>query len=259
MFSNSSKAPIAPINTEVPKRRFWYRFGMTAGVIGWVLFGFALAQALGVGLVFGLQAAGVPLEAVNASVFSTAVAVVVYVLAIVIIIGMPKWVLKRKTTRAELGIAKKPKWMDLVWLFCAIFAYLVLTVSITALAMYLFPAADYQQKQNIGFEALTHSWEYILAFASLVVIAPIAEEVIFRGYLFGKLKKYAAVWVSVLCSAALFAVAHGQWNVALDTFALGIVLASLRVVTGSIWASIALHALKNALAFYFLFVNPIIL
>lgn len=259
MSSNSSKAPEASINVAAPKRSFWYRFGMTAGVIGWVLFGFALAQALGVGLVYGLQAAGVPLEAVNQSVFSTAIAVVVYILAIIIIIGMPKWVLKWNTTKAELGIAKRPKWMDLVWWFCAIFGYLVLTVGITALAMYLFPSADYKQKQEIGFQTLTHSWEYILAFASLVVIAPVAEELIFRGYLFGKLKKYAAVWVSILCSAALFAVAHGQWNVALDTFALGIVLASLRVVTGSIWVSIALHALKNALAFYFLFVNPIIL
>lgn len=261
MSLNSSRVlkPLQKTVVPAPKRSFWYRFGMSAGVIGWVFLGFALAQAMGLGLVYGASWVGVPLDAVNQSVFSTVMAVFVYAFAIAIIIGVPWLIKKWKTTPAELGVAKRPKWMDIVWLLVAIFAYLVLTVSITALAMYLFPSADYQQKQEIGFEALTHSWEYILAFASLVILAPAAEELIFRGYLFGKLKKYAAVWVSVLCSAALFAVAHGQWNVALDTFALGLVLASLRVVTGSIWASIALHALKNALAFYFLFVNPIIL
>lgn len=261
MSLNSSSVLRPPKTTQVPapKKSFWYRFGMSAGVIGWVLFGFALAQGIAVGIVYGVSWAGVPVDTINPSVFSTVVAVLAYALAVTIIIGAP-WVFKKwRTTPAELGVAKKPKWMDLVWFSAAIFVYLILTVTITALAMYLFPAADYQQKQEIGFEALTHSWEYVLAFASLVILAPAAEELIFRGYLFGKLKKYAAVWVAVLCSAALFAVAHGQWNVALDTFALGIVLASLRVITGNIWASIALHALKNAVAFYFLFVNPIIL
>jgi uncharacterized protein len=263
MSSNSSNPQVAePQVAEAPKppkRSFWYRFGMTFGVIGWAFAGFALAQAIGVVLVLGLQWSGAPLESINQSVFSTAINIVVYTLAVVIIIGVPKWVFKWKTTLGELGLSKRPKWMDLVWLLVSIFVYLILTVSVTALAMYLFPSADYEQAQNIGFEALTHHWEYTLAFVSLVVVAPIAEELIFRGYLFGKLKKYAAVWISILLSAALFAVAHGQWNVALDTFALGIVLATLRVVTGSLWASIVLHALKNGLAFYFLFVNPIIL
>lgn len=232
---------------------------MSAGVIGWVAFGFALAQAIGFLVIFGLSQAGVPLDQINQSVFSTVVSIVVYTLALVIIIGVPQRIRRWRTTRYELGIAKAPKWMDGIWLITAIFVYLILTVSITALAMYVFPSANYAQKQEIGFEALSQSWEYILAFVSLVIIAPLAEELIFRGYLFGKLKKYAAVWVAVLLSAALFAVAHGQWNVALDTFALGLVLASLRLITGNIWVSMALHALKNGLAFYFLFVNPIVL
>jgi uncharacterized protein len=258
MSSNSSNTPQA-LEQSPPKRSFWYRFGMVAGIVGWTAFGFALAQALGAGLILYLQWSEVPLDAVNPSVFGTAINIIVYSLAIVIIIGIPHWVKGWRASREELGIARRPKWMDAIWLLVGMFAYLILTVTVTALAMYAFPSVDYEQVQNVGFEALTHSWEFVLAFVSLVIVAPLAEELIFRGYLFGKLKKYASIWIAVLLSAALFAVAHGQVNVALDTFALGVVLALLRVITGNIWVSIALHALKNGLAFYLLFVNPIVL
>jgi membrane protease YdiL (CAAX protease family) len=60
----------------------------------------------------------------------------------------------------------------------------------------------------------------------------------------------------------LFAVTSGghlvlQWATALDTFALGIVAGSLRLLSGSIWAGMLLHAIKNGIAYYFLFINPL--
>ena len=94
----------------------------------------------------------------------------------------------------------------------------------------------------------------MLAFITLVVIAPVAEEVLFRGYLYGKLKKYVPVWAAILITSALFGLIHGTWNVAVDTFALSIILCLLRESTGGIWASILLHMIKNGIAFYFLFI-----
>lgn len=249
MSSNSSNTGIS----------IWRRIGFVAGIVAWTFLGFMLAQAVALAIIAGLQWTGVPLDALNQNVFNTVANIVVYVFAVAIIIGVPAWLKKRGTTLDELGISKNSRWRDLGWLALGAVAYLLLTVLITSLAMYIFPSGDYAQEQEIGFGGLTQPWEYSLAFLSLVVVAPIAEEVIFRGYLFGKLRKYAAVWVSVVLSSALFAVAHLQFNVALDTFALGIVLALLRVKTGSIWMSIALHALKNGVAFYFLFVNPLVL
>ena len=122
--------------------------------------------------------------------------------------------------------------------------------------MHLIPGADYNQAQNTGFTGAASQGEILLAFVSLIIVAPVAEELIFRGYLLGKLRKYAPTWVAVLLTAGLFAVAHGQFNVGLDTFALGVVLCLLRIYSGSLWASILLHMLKNGIAFYFLFVNP---
>lgn len=218
-----------------------------------------LTQAIGAVLIATATLAGAPLDQLNPSLFNTAANIIIYSLAVVIIIGVPWLVKKKKTTLQELGFTKKLRWTAPAWLLAGAFGYLILTLIVTSLAMVIFPSGNYTEAQEIGFDSLTHNWEYILAFVSLVIVAPVAEEIIFRGYLMGKLQARTRLWLAVLLSSALFAVAHMQWNVSLDTFALGIVLAMLRVVTGNIWMSIALHALKNGVAYYFLFVNPIVL
>jgi membrane protease YdiL (CAAX protease family) len=101
-----------------------------------------------------------------------------------------------------------------------------------------------------------------LAFVTLVVIAPLAEEVLFRGYLYGKLKQYIPIWLAVIVVSAIFGIFHLfgtdpiAWNLAVDTFALSVVLCVLRETTGNLWASVLLHMLKNGIAFYLLFINP---
>jgi membrane protease YdiL (CAAX protease family) len=47
-----------------------------------------------------------------------------------------------------------------------------------------------------------------------------------------------------------------QWAVALDTMVLSLMLCTLREYTGAIWAGVLVHAIKNGLAFYLLFINP---
>lgn len=226
------------------------------GIVLWVFVGFMLAQAIGIALVQVLNWAGVPLKSIGATLFNTLANIVIYALAVLIIVGVPWWLKKWKTTRAEVGLDRLPKWMDLAWLSGGAVTYMILTMIITSIAMHLIPGADYNQVQNTGFTGAASQSEVLLAFFSLIIVAPVAEEIIFRGYLLGKLRKHAPTWVAVILTAGLFAVAHGQFNVGLDTFALGIVLCLLRVYSGSLWASILLHMLKNGIAFYFLFVNP---
>lgn len=225
----------------------------------WVFFGFMLAQALVTVIFLGMQQLGVSFDSVNIPTFNTLIAVLVYALAIAIVLGVPWLVKKRKTTKEELGLQRWPRWMDIVWTPAGLIVYLILTAALMYAAMQLLTFVDYTQTQENGFSQIASQWEYILAFISLVIIAPVAEEVLFRGYLFGKLRKYVPIWASILVTSLVFAVVHGQWNVGIDVFALSIVLCLLRVVTGSLWASILLHALKNGIAYYFLFINPIVL
>lgn len=235
------------------------RILFTIGLPIWVFLGFMLAQAIALGVISALQALGVSFASVNETIFNSTATALIYALAIAIVIGVPWLVKRRKTTLEDLGIHRAPSWMDIVWAPAGMITYLILTTIFMAVAMRFLTFVDYAQTQETGFSQISSQYEYILAFISLVLIAPIAEELLFRGYLLGKLRKYAPLWLAILITSALFAAVHFQWNVAIDVFVLSIVLCLLRVVSKSLWPSILLHMMKNGVAFYFLFINPTLL
>ena len=78
-----------------------------------------------------------------------------------------------------------------------------------------------------------------------VLVAPICEEIVFRGYLFPFAKKYTGTWVAAICSGLVFAAAHGSLAALLPLFVFGVVLAMLYEKTGSIWAPMAVHFCFN--------------
>lgn len=221
----------------------------------WVLASFALAQVVVVGVLYGLQWTGVTLVGLNEAVYSTVIAATVYVLSVVIALGAPWLIKKYRTTRQDIGLTRLPIWLDIGLAPVGFIVYLICSVAIVSIAIALVPSIDLNQVQDTGFANLTHRYEYILALITLVIIAPVFEEILFRGYFYGKLRRFVPVWVAILIVSIVFAAIHGQWNVALDVFALSVVLCGLREMTGSIWAGILLHMAKNGFAFYFLFIN----
>lgn len=251
---SAGEAP-QPSNKPSVRKRILYAIGLPA----WVFFGFMLAQAIVLALLSGLQWAGVSFSSVDPSVFNSAASAVIYALAILLVLGVPYWVKKRPTTRADVGLQRLPSWMDFLWAPAGLIVYLILTTVVMAVAMQFLTFVDFTQAQDTGFAQVASRPEFILAFISLVIIAPVAEEVLFRGYLMGKLRKYMPLWISILITSLLFALVHFQWNVAIDVFVLSIVLCLLRVVSKSLWPSILLHMMKNGVAFYFLFINPSLL
>ena len=164
-----------------------------------------------------------------------------------------KW---RGTSWRQLGV--KRSGLNKLWIILPAFiAYLLLTGVILAVAGALVGEQSLEADQQLGFEGASAAWEIILAFVSLVLVAPIVEEILFRGYLFGGLRSRWSFRVSALISAVLFGLAHGQLNVGLDTFALGLFLAYVYEKSGNVWVAVALHGLKNLLAFTFLFLVDI--
>lgn len=90
------------------------------------------------------------------------------------------------------------------------------------------------------------------AFAAVVVVAPLFEEWICRGYLFGALRTRYGLWRSILLSALFFAILHVQPAAALNAFVMGVILAWLYACTGSLWSPVLLHAAHNAVAYLLL-------
>jgi len=86
----------------------------------------------------------------------------------------------------------------------------------------------------------------VLLAISVVVIAPIVEEVIFRGYIYTVTKRYTGPIFSALLSALIFAVVHNFVPGLVPLAFLAILLTIAYEWTGSLWAPISIHALFNA-------------
>lgn len=94
----------------------------------------------------------------------------------------------------------------------------------------------------------------------VILLAPFVEEVLFRGLVFGNLKAKSRT-MAYLVSCALFALLH-VWQFAvvhqdatyfllmLQYLVPGLVLAWVYDRTGTLWTSIGLHAVANALAIW---------
>lgn len=221
--------------------------------------GFGLSYLILTSVVALLKILGVSFESTNTALLNTITAAAIYGLSLLIVIGVPWLIRKHTTSKEEVGLARLPSWADIGLAPVGFVLYFLLTAGVLYVVTLIFPGFDSNQVQETGFGNLLQRYEYILAFLTLVVAAPIAEEVLFRGYLYGKLRKGAPMWLATLMTSVLFAAVHGQWNVAVDVFSLSIVLCALREITGSIWAGTLLHMAKNGVAFYLLFINPSLL
>ncbi|MDQ4076332.1 MAG: CPBP family intramembrane metalloprotease [Chloroflexota bacterium] len=80
------------------------------------------------------------------------------------------------------------------------------------------------------------------------VLAPIVEEVVFRGFLFAGLLKFLSSVPAALGSAALFGALHLQPFAFPVLFLLGILLATLYYRTNSLWPPILMHLTINVVA-----------
>lgn len=79
-----------------------------------------------------------------------------------------------------------------------------------------------------------------------VILAPIAEEVIFRGYFYGVIRRYSGRVPAIAISSLLFAAIHVHLPSLLGLGILAVILCLLYERTGSLWAPITMHAAFNA-------------
>ncbi len=98
---------------------------------------------------------------------------------------------------------------------------------------------------------------WIIAFLAMATLfAPVAEELLFRGWIYTSLRALIGARWGILVSAVLFALAHWESThlYALAVFPVGLALGYVRQRADSIAASITLHSLYNGVAAVLLFV-----
>ena len=85
--------------------------------------------------------------------------------------------------------------------------------------------------------------------ATVVLVAPVAEELYFRAFLFRAARPRLGVLAAALLSGALFAVFHANLAVLLPFTLVGALFAWGFEASGSLWTSIVAHFLVNGLGF----------
>lgn len=149
-------------------------------------------------------------------------------------------------TLRDLGF-RRPEGRVGVSVAIAIVGYLGASI---AIALTLAPEQE-DVTRALGVESSTVA--AIAAGIMIVGVAPVVEELFFRGFAFGGLRRDLPFWAAGLIANAIFGLAHlvGSTNLAvvLQLFVFGLVLSWLYERTNSIGPSIALHAVNNAFAF----------
>lgn len=83
-----------------------------------------------------------------------------------------------------------------------------------------------------------------------VIMAPVLEEILFRGFILGTLKKEMHPWIAIFVSAVLFGVMHGTPIGIIYATALGVVMGWLCVKFNSVIPSLIFHMAYNATVSY---------
>ena len=162
---------------------------------------------------------------------------VTYVVAVAVIIFVPWKLIKLKTTRDELGLRGLPTWTDILMAPLGLIVTMFGAGILMLIMKWLIPGINLEQEQDVGFNNLIGR-----------------EELIFRGWLYGKLRARMTAASAIIICSALFGILHGQWNVGITVFAMSVAMCLIRELTGTIWSGILVHMLKNGIAFYLLYV-----
>lgn len=168
-------------------------------------------------------------------------------------LGLVLWIFLKYRKRGfkDLGF-KKPQWSDFGWLAVAVIVYFIL-LSLSLTLAGLIPGFNADQQQDVGYSGIA-GVQLVLAFIGLVILPPLAEEMMFRGFMYrGMASKWPKI-ASALLTSFLFGLVHFQWNVGVDVFVLSLVLIALYEKTKNLWMCVGLHAIKNFIAFLALFV-----
>lgn len=196
-----------------------------------------------------------------ADIFASAPAQFLFILlAEAVVIWLVFWILRsRGLNFASIGFGRRPKWRDLGIAFIAYAAFFLLIAVLFAALIALVPELKpkLEQPQDVGFQFLASPMDRILAFLALVVLAPIGEEILVRGYMFSALRSRWRFLPAAIVTSIVFGAAHLQpettgalvWGAALATTVLSLVLVYLRERTGALYSGILVHAFNNLLAF----------
>ena len=257
--------PTPSIQESVPKNNFSERFSRALGWTLWIIFTFFAANFIMALFIMVMRHHGFTIDLRAGTAVPVVINATMYILMFVIAVLVPiRWRNRKKpnlertkvkSILEQIGLSRGVKLIDIRYFLADLPVFYLVSLVAAGIAAYFLGSEIMGQEQNIGFTTFgNNTWQLMAIFLALVIVAPLFEEIVLRGFLFTKLRKNMPFWPMAILISLLFAVAHGQINVGIMTFIMSMFCCWIREKTGSIWGAIFLHAFNNGLAFYLLFI-----
>ncbi len=137
----------------------------------------------------------------------------------------------------------------------AIWAFVGLIVQIVVIPLVYLPLSSLIDSDEVGdvaeelIDMAASPVDVILLFVMIVVVAPVVEELFFRGTVLPAIMDQLGLWPAILISSLWFAVSHLQAIQFPGLLVIGLVLAFCRVKTKSLTPAIGLHMAFNGVTF----------
>lgn len=252
--------------TATPKRGGTKKWWSSGAAIAITLFLYIAAQLIG-GLLVGIYPYSQHWSAAHINEWLNGVYVqfLFVLIAEALTFGGLVWFMRwRLMTLKDVGW-RRFRAMNIAYALSGFAVYFIAYLALANIASKIIPDLNVNQQQDVGFSNVTGFLGLAATFISLVILPPLVEETLFRGFLFTTFRRRMKfVWATLLTSL-LFAMPHlleSQgggllWIGAIDTFTLSLVLCTLREKTGSLWSGVLVHALKNGVAFLSLYIYHI--
>ena len=182
---------------------------------------------------------------VFANFISTSVRAQIFGNLLVVLIGGGWYIWRRRKYAMSHPDSKKfqPRAWSVFLLVGLLIVFSVVTPIVGFAIQYAFPDSSGQVAYDAAVAADT-GW-FVL---QTVFLAPIAEELVFRQYMFRPWKRTLGFWVSAALSSAVFALMHGTLYHLPVAFAVGFLSCVMLQMTGQLRYSFLVHFVFNLCA-----------
>jgi len=143
--------------------------------------------------------------------------------------------------------------VDVMEVFAAYGVYVV-SLIVAVFVVSATGTVDVNQAQDLGVNPPLGVAGVVSVFVMFVVLPPIGEEILFRGFVFGKIAKHSNIITAYVLTSLLFGAAHLEfsnlnWVAAIDTLIFSVFLIAISRRHASLYSAMMLHAIKNSVAF----------
>jgi membrane protease YdiL (CAAX protease family) len=174
-------------------------------------------------------------------------------------VGIVYWLVRSKGAGwPQLGLRLPPTGgiAKLAGVIAAAYIGSIVAVNLYEVVIDLTGLHGLEPAKQIDEEFYQHTAALVVLGLAVVLVAPMAEEIFFRGFLFGGLSQSLGVLPAALISGFVFSIAHANVGLIIPFTLIGTFLALSYRYSGSLFASMGVHFLFNFGSFMVLVFVP---